>query len=551
MKLRRLIMLGLLLAGCTRSVSVPGVVVEVTSDLDVPAQLDSVDLRVRVAGAGADTVSETFALDPEAARHVGLPLDFGLYPKQGLGGRFSVTAIGNLRGQAVVWRSATVSFPRSGPTVVLPLPLRAACNGKQCDFGTTCQGAAVCLSDDVIVDRLEPYRKGGGSFMGEDDAAAADSAPPRRDGSPAPDSTAGGDTAGPDGVATADLAPAVDLAVPPDLTTPPDAQGSLDLGPPPDRSPLCTPAPEDCFNGVDDDCDNLADCADPDCVPATAQCVPIDLSTDAAAAPGVSVAANASCPVQFDRVAATTVRTGLTGGACTGCSCGASPTTCGPASVYTYDSAAACSADTGNTAGMPTKPPTLTAGDACLVPTYAASPGGFIYGLRVLPIPPMMGNCPASGMATPGPIAWASTTKFCPTTARGVGCGAGQVCVPKPPAPTIKSCVLYSGAHACPTGTTKLQNADWYTGSNDARGCSACGCVNPTGGSCAGLVVHVGNDYTCDPDDADVHPGNKTCFQGYTPGLQVNGAPSNGSCTPASAVTGALTPTGKHSICCL
>jgi hypothetical protein len=61
----------------------------------------------------------------------------------------------------------------------------------------------------------------------------------------------------------------------------------------------------------------------------------------------------------------------------------------------------------------------------------------------------------------------------------------------------------------------------------------------------------VGNDYTCDPNTADVPSGRKVCFgTSYSPGLQVRGTPMNGSCTPMSNTAGAITMTGQRTVCC-
>jgi hypothetical protein len=148
---------------------------------------------------------------------------------------------------------------------------------------------------------------------------------------------------------------------------------------------------------------------------------------------------------------------------------------------------------------------------------------------------------------------WASTMKFCPTVLRGAGCATGEVCVPRPPpaTPAPSACVSYPGARACPAGTTKLQNADWFTGAMDGRSCGACACGAPTGGSCAQLFVHVGNDYTCDPNTADVGSGRKVCFgTSYSPGLVVRGTPTPGTCVPSTNTAGAVMPTGRRTVCC-
>jgi hypothetical protein len=544
--MKRALLLMVALAACTKTETVPGLVVQVLTDLPVPDRLDSVELQVRLAGTTRDAFTQSFELTPTRKPHQELPLYYGLYPQEGKGQPFTVTAVGKLAGVPVLWRSASTSFPSSGPTRLLPLPLLAACANRTCDLGLTCQADTICRDDAVIVGDLPPYRKNGGGIVGEEPDADVTSPD---GGTPAPDAAAALDGRAPppvDGRAEDAPSPAPDGAPPP---PPPDAQPpGLDTQPGPDRPPACVPQPEDCFNGLDDDCDSLIDCADADCAPVVAQCVASDPADPGM--PGASVAAGAACPVNFDKAAAVTVRAGLTGAACAGCSCGPSAATCPPATIFSYQTPAACAGDTANGGGDPVVPGTLTAADGCKTPNYVTTPGGFIDGIRVAPMVPAMAACAPSGAATPGPATWAATAKFCPTVLRGGGCGVGQVCVPKLPAATSKLCAMYTGAHACPAGTTRLQNLDWYTGSTDTRLCDACTCGTPTGGSCAGISVQVGSDYSCGVNDGKVAPGGKVCVHTYSPGLQLSGAGTAGSCKAASATTGALTPTGRRSICC-
>jgi hypothetical protein len=210
-------------------------------------------------------------------------------------------------------------------------------------------------------------------------------------------------------------------------------------------------------------------------------------------------------------------------------------------------------ADTTNTAGNPIMPPTLTAAEGCKTPNYTSTAGGLISGLRVAPIAATMAGCTPAGVASPGAIAWNTTVKFCPTVMRGGGCPQDQVCVPRPAGATPpRPYVSYPGGRACPSGTTRLQNLDWYTGATDSRSCGPCACGAPTGGNCAPLYVHIGNDYTCNPNNGDVGSAKKLCFSNaYSPGLQVHGTPTAGTCAPSSNTTGAVTPTGRRTVCCL
>ncbi len=306
----------------------------------------------------------------------------------------------------------------------------------------------------------------------------------------------------------------------------------------------CCPMPENCFNGLDDDCDNASDCADSDCQP-QAICVP---SAPGEFMPGMRVGINDPCPVGY---AGTSVRlnSGLsTGTACTGCSCTASPTVCKPKAAF-YGTAAECEADVSLTGGFTVeqRQPDRT----CSEPNYpGGQTNGAIEGVRVGSFD-VVATCQNAGAGVPPTPTWASSYKFCPAGAKGVGCASGSACLPKAAAPAAR-CVLAAGANACapsyPSG-----NSSWYTGLSDARTCSVCSC-SMSGASCLGATLKVGYDYTCEsPYAFEVRPGDRRCGYTYGPVLGVSGAaPYNGTCTSGSTVSPAssLTLTGQQTLCC-
>lgn len=505
--MKRLIALALVVAAaaCSKTEEVRGVVVQVVSDLRVPEDIDGIDLVVQRED-GREVVRQSFDLGTTAGR-VSLPISFGLYPqREGADDPFRVVAIGRAGTVPRVERSATLTFPTAGGSVVLALPLLAVCRGVTCSRQhETCAEAGICRSDVVVVSTLPPYKKGAialdaGAVA---DASATDAAGEVRDASV-------GD------VATPDLPPA------------------------------CTPSAEDCWNGIDDDCDELADCADPECGPAT-QCVPVEANGTAALAVGETEA----CPAGFDAKAPATLHAELSAAGCSGCACGPAAATCPAASVFSYRSAAECTADAANVGGVATTPATVSQAAGCTTPNYDAI-GGTVYGIRVAPMTPTLAACAPSGTAKPQAPTWGKGTRLCSANRVGAGCPAGQACVAKPAAPSAKLCTVADGTHACPAGTSKLAASDWYAGLADDRTCGACACGAPQGGSCAGLNLHVGNDYTCAPNNGDVHPGEKTaCTSMYSPGLQLTGASTAGTCAASAPTLGSATATQAKTICCL
>ncbi|MDB4982260.1 MAG: cell wall surface anchor family protein, partial [Myxococcales bacterium] len=320
------------------------------------------------------------------------------------------------------------------------------------------------------------------------------------------------------------------------VEAPPDAPREVA----PEAPPACVPKTEDCFNGLDDDCDGKPDCADPDCTP-TAICVPRP-----AGSVGTTVDGAGACPAGF------TTGTALTGGLVAGnscassCQCGAGQTSCS-ADLYTQLTLATCGQNTGGKLVY-----TMSTADpmACPIPDQNTSN---VYGARLTPWNVATTGCAPSGTPTKPTPTWGKALKFCAAdkvdTAVGNGCATGSVCMPKG-APG-RSCVMLDAVGTCPAGT----NADaLYTGFTDGRTCAACSCSS-SGASCNNVTVQMGSDYSCGVDYADLHGGQATCASQangvYVPGYKIAGAPTPPTCTPASAATGALTPTGGRTVCCL
>ena len=236
-------------------------VVRVESDLAVPAAMDSV--HVVVTHAGHELQNLQFSLKPGA--HV-LPLQVGLLSPSGGSADVEIDVSGSLGATFVVGQDAVTSFVK-GKSLVVDMFLAAACVGFDCDDpNKTCTKGQACVAKDRAADMLPAFDPhpphaasdaaagGAGGSSGDGDAA---------DGPTSTDGARRGDSAAGSG----------GVVVEAGAEAPADGPADRTIEAAPEVMPGCVPKTEDCLNGLDDDCDGLADCADPDCVPTTV-CVP-------------------------------------------------------------------------------------------------------------------------------------------------------------------------------------------------------------------------------------------------------------------------------------
>jgi len=301
---------------------------------------------------------------------------------------------------------------------------------------------------------------------------------------------------------------------------------------------------ENCFNRADDDCNGTIDAADPACA-STTQCVPAAVVFTM----GIQLGANADCPAAYANSELTLNRAINPGAGCTGCSCTAS-ISCS-AQLFEYASLAACQNDTTLTGG--TLQGSVTSNTCLNNANLIAN-----YGFRVGPYQTTNGACVAAGSATRSTPSWGGSTKICGTSLVGAGCSPGNVAIP---VTTERRCVVALGDQACPTGYLAEQNP-WYTGYDDNRSCGACGCGTQTPGDCtqtaSGNQIYAQLYYlTSQTCAAGIHrsagsnakectvlagPHNSMAFSSNTPRPP--------SCPGVSAVSGAVTPTGRYTVCC-
>jgi hypothetical protein len=320
-------------------------------------------------------------------------------------------------------------------------------------------------------------------------------------------------------------------------TTPPDgadlagssATDGAAAGPGAD---LACAGPEDCFNGIDDDCNGHIDCDDDACKP-VATCMPGAFGATYVSIPG---GANPTC------AAGTTAQTLWgdfnRGNQCVGCS----STWSGVPTVTVFSTSFFCPNN----------------GSVAAVSGFGAKSAAFPVPGASQPVLWPTGLTCSAPIGTPSPVP-ITTRSYCAAPSTGGGCPSGNVCVPKIAA-SDAACILVDTATACSATAYKDVVApgsdDWATDKADNRACPA---VCPSNANAPETYVSVCPASGCRPTDtydyiqtgACTRPVSISASGSYT--VQIDSGPFEARCQvslpPPS--TGAITAAGsrKH-LCC-
>ncbi len=311
--------------------------------------------------------------------------------------------------------------------------------------------------------------------------------------------------------------------------------------------PTCPPCSENCTNGVDDNENDLIDCADPFCDGYS--CVP-ELPNGGWSGPVAIYQTTTEDPMPACDLAWTTSTQGGTGtisaplAQCADCACGSpSGGSCGLPDFSVWEG--------GSCSGNPDVDVTISGVNNC-----KDFSGQVNTNARAGVVPSSGGSCAATGGgATVDDAAFSEQTLICQEPSLGGGCSEGEtVCVRTPPAPFQSSlCIMISGDVACPSDgyTEKLL---LVTSLVDTRDCTACGCDTPTGVTCGGTTTGYSSQQ-CSQDAVVAPNDGSTCVP--MPGVKAvmftnPTGPSGGTCaTSGGAPTGSATAGDSSTICCL
>lgn len=290
--------------------------------------------------------------------------------------------------------------------------------------------------------------------------------------------------------------------------------------------PQCDPtSAEDCFNGVDDDCNGDVDCEDAACAE-PAECVPVPGDAQL----GTFLAAGESCPAGTSAVE---LHQGLTADPlCTGCSCL-------PAVSYCDSSIVG-----------------LTCGQGVLGNSYnvfsdrcsnvSPANGGSVRFYNVLGF----SDCTPQGTATPSAVSWAQSNTFCKVDRMGLGCDAGSRCVAKAAEP---ACTIQSGERSCGGAYPRSTGDPWSTDYVDERECGECLCAFQFS-ACLGGAIQVYSQPNCQGTMVTLGSAGQqgdNCNVGFTPASgRVTGTPASNDCEPNTYAHGELQPQDSSTICC-
>ncbi|HZU83090.1 MAG TPA: hypothetical protein VE987_09250 [Polyangiaceae bacterium] len=334
--------------------------------------------------------------------------------------------------------------------------------------------------------------------------------------------------------------------------------------PPGDASDGCSLNAENCTNGIDDNCDGLIDCADPECqagytcaapVP-TGWSGPVEITQAASQGPALTACqtdAGYANPLALNQTLNQPPQA-----ICGTCTCSASGQTCSESVNVDFDTNCNQSCSTVQT----------TSGACATLPSCTGL--GTSFSVK-LPAPAVSAGSCAPNVSPPTPVlpavSWTTKAQVCsyvgPSDSPG-GCSVvGSQCVHAPSGSYGTKVCVYSTAAtpptSCPAGYNAAAPSTFYEGTADTRGCTGCTCSGPTGGSCSGSLSFFSTSVGgCNGTPAAMYTMNSLCSGNLStapaPGfVQANYTLTPGTCSVQSQPqpTGTAVPATPITVCCM
>jgi hypothetical protein len=180
--------------------------------------------------------------------------------------------------------------------------------------------------------------------------------------------------------------------------------------------------------------------------------------------------------------------------------------------------------------------------------------GGSVYA-KPTAKPPTGGSCPAQPTVSVPAWHWERNARTCalPTAAVRGRCAAGEVCAPSPAPPfSGHLCIAAAGDVDCPLDSHYTVRHVDFAGASDTRGCTACTCGAPSGGTCTGTfstynatacTLHTNTSPLSSPCAAV--PITTAALQASSP------TPTGTTCAPSAVdPVGTIAPKTPTTVCC-
>lgn len=308
---------------------------------------------------------------------------------------------------------------------------------------------------------------------------------------------------------------------------------------------------EDCTNGIDDDGDGDADCADSDCN-AGYVCVPTTPAGWEAVwileQPYSAEVVPPNCPdgsapaVRFAEPATTTT--------CAECTCDYSGTTCtGPGFAWAQY----------NSSCTPLNNTIWTDGSGCFNLSPVDNNSNSSGSARITaPAKVAAGSTCTGGASSVVGDMWGKQVFVCAVpSVEAAGCAGSEACVPTSSGSFAgaKACITIQGSSGCPMGYPEEHSV--FDDGTDERSCGDCGC-DPSTVTCEGGGYVLYDDNGCKQGNSGPFTLTDSCksvsgiFDWNEASVMATaGTPTGGTCTPAQPGGGAIVTSGARTICCV